>query len=140
MTRIKLKLSEYNFSIKPTKGKDNVGADVLSGISIDELKNHTSTESILAVTTRTMSKQNDINKEPLECVGKLKLQICDKFSQDFNNKVSSKIKSEIYYVNEKINAITLKVYNKFILKFLINDDIVNETLNIDFEATGKSQL
>lgn len=39
LTRIRLDLEEYNFIVEYIKGKDNVVADALSRISIDDLKN-----------------------------------------------------------------------------------------------------
>lgn len=126
LTNIRLKLSEYNFSIEYIKGKNNVGADALSRISIKDLKNDAS--NILAVTTRAMSKQNDIGEKPLQSHDTVKLKVYDKFSQEFNKKVA-KIKSEIFQEDGKITNITLNMYNKF--KLVANVNIVNETFNFD---------
>lgn len=71
LTRIRLDLSEYNFEIEHIKGKENVGADALSRISIETLKmyenaqNNIETarekiEKILKVTTRSMVNKNNI--------------------------------------------------------------------------------
>lgn len=54
LTRIRLDLSEYYFTIEYIKGKSNIAADALSRITRNELKN---TNQVFAVTTRAMSKQ-----------------------------------------------------------------------------------
>lgn len=124
LTNIRLKLSEYNFTIEHIKGKDNVGADALSRISIDELKK----ESILAVTTRAMSRKPDETKIPVQNNNVVNLKVYDKFSREFSRKVA-KIKSEIFYKNQKLTNIKIKMYNK--RKCVVNVDIVNETSNLD---------
>lgn len=60
LTRIRLDLEEHNFVIDHIKGKDNVVADALSRIHIDELKSiKVITQKILAMTTRSMTKKQD---------------------------------------------------------------------------------
>lgn len=64
LTRMRLDLEEFNFEIEYIKGRQNVCADALSRINIDNLKeiNH-NTSQILAV-TRSMSKSS--NNTPSE--------------------------------------------------------------------------
>lgn len=65
LTRIRLDLEEHNFVIEHIKGKDNVVADALSRIHIDELKSiRIMTKKILAVTTRSMIKKRNVS--PIE--------------------------------------------------------------------------
>lgn len=62
LTRLRLELEEFNFSIEYIKGKDNVLADALSRISIQDIKNTANTDKIiLAMTTRSMSRKNTNN-------------------------------------------------------------------------------
>lgn len=53
LTRIRLDLEEYNFTIEYIKGKKNVVADALSRINIEDIKS----SSVLPVITRSMNKQ-----------------------------------------------------------------------------------
>lgn len=57
LTRLRLELSEYNFTIEHIPGKQNVVADALSRIHIGEIKSIAKeNKNILKVTTRSMSK------------------------------------------------------------------------------------
>lgn len=75
LTRMRLDIEEYDFVIEYIKGKDNVGADALSRISVDELK-EIHYKSVLAV-TRSMTKtklksdiknMTDCENEPIKFV------------------------------------------------------------------------
>jgi len=55
LTRIRLELEEFDFTVEYLKGKDNYVADALSRITIEELKN--TTRNINKVTTRYQSRQ-----------------------------------------------------------------------------------
>lgn len=72
LTRIRLELEEYNFEVVYIKGKDNVSADALSRVSIEELKDlNAYVYKILPVTTRSMTRaknnllteQNQLNTQ-----------------------------------------------------------------------------
>jgi len=56
LTRKRLKLEEYNFTVEYLRGKDNYVADALSRITIKELKDITG--NIMKVTRRLQSRQN----------------------------------------------------------------------------------
>lgn len=56
LNRIRLEMEEHNFDIEYVKGKDNVIADALSRVSIEDLKNQNA--FVLAVTTRLQAKRN----------------------------------------------------------------------------------
>lgn len=60
LSRLRLDLEEYDFEIQYIKGKDNVIADALSRITINDLKDLYGETSILAI-TRSMTK-NDRNE------------------------------------------------------------------------------
>ncbi|WP_331035211.1 reverse transcriptase domain-containing protein [Lactovum miscens] len=69
LTRIRLDLEEHNFVIEHIKGKDNVVADALSRIHIDELKSiRVLTQKVLKIQTRSMTKAQNESKldEPVE--------------------------------------------------------------------------
>ena len=69
LTRIRLDLEEFDFEIEYIKGKNNVAADALSRINIQELKDlNTNVTQILAVTrskTRIAQSNNNINNNKL---------------------------------------------------------------------------
>lgn len=55
LTRMRLELEEYDFTVEYLKGKDNFVADALSRINIKELKDMQN--KVLKVTTRQQSRQ-----------------------------------------------------------------------------------
>jgi len=55
LTRMRLELEEYNFTVEYLKGKDNYVADALSRITIKDLQNITG--NIKKVTTRYQNRQ-----------------------------------------------------------------------------------
>ena len=55
LNRIRLELQEFSFDVQYVKGKDNVIADALSRVSIEDLKNQFCT--VLAVTTRLQARR-----------------------------------------------------------------------------------
>lgn len=65
LTRIRLELEEYVFIVEHIRGKDNAGADALSRISIQDLKNlNTNTAQVLVLTrsmTTKLNKQSHID-------------------------------------------------------------------------------
>ena len=56
LTRMRLELKEYDFTVEYLKGKDNFVADALSRITLKELKDMQ--HKVLKVTTRRQSRQN----------------------------------------------------------------------------------
>ena len=83
LTKIRLELSEYNFTIEYIKGKINVAEDALSRKLVDELKN--ANKEVFAITTRAMPKHLELEKEnTISSVEELK--IYDKFTHEFNLK------------------------------------------------------
>lgn len=62
LTRMRLDLEEYNFSIGYIKGKDNVVADALSRITIEELKLLSEHTTQVNVMTRSMKRNINNNK------------------------------------------------------------------------------
>lgn len=67
LTRIRLDLEEYDFSIEHIPGKTNVVADALSRISLEDIKEVTEYEkSNIFVTTRSMTKKQNSGKTPNE--------------------------------------------------------------------------
>lgn len=133
LTRIRLELSEYNFTVEYIKGKNNVGADALSRVSINELKNRN--DQILAMTTRSKSKVINNNKidlaESFQEVNNFKLRIYDKFSHDFNKNVP-KIKTEIINIDEQVKLLRINLYRKFKKLLNVEFEIVNETTSLDY--------
>lgn len=83
LQRIRVEIEDYTFDVEHIKGKDNVVADALSRISIEDLKrfsetsvenNNNDSVSILNITTRSMAKRQNSNhsqpdrpKSPSRC-------------------------------------------------------------------------
>lgn len=65
LTRMRLDLEEYDFEIEFIKGKDNCGADALSRINFEEIKEIRKENRILQVTTRSKSKNTTERKQEL---------------------------------------------------------------------------
>ena len=60
LTRIKLNLEEYDFTVEYLRGKDNYVTDSLSRIVKDDFKEmNRKVAFVLGVTTRSMAKQKD---------------------------------------------------------------------------------
>lgn len=60
LTRMRLDLEEFDFQIEYIKGNDNVVADALSRLDVEQLKEIQSCQTqILAVQTRSMSRKNN---------------------------------------------------------------------------------
>lgn len=69
LTRMRLDLEEYDFTIEHVKGKKNVCADALSRISFKDLKENVTRNGqnlTVAVVTRSMSKKTDAKIVPKE--------------------------------------------------------------------------
>ena len=117
LTKIRLDLSEYSFTIEYIKGESNVCADALSCITIHELK--TQNSNVFAITRAMTWNQKQESKDDMKCNEELNLHIFDKFSHDFN-KNSHKIRTQLLYTNQKINKFCVNTYNKFKKKIILD--------------------
>lgn len=91
LTRMRLELEEFDFSVQYVQGKTNVGADALSRVQIDSdiLKNMT----ILQVTTRSM-KNNIISNQK-----KYSDMMSSKINENNEPKaIEATNNSEVYYL------------------------------------------
>lgn len=100
LTRIRLDLEEYKFDIVHIRGKDNVVADALSRIQIDELKNQYEHE--ILVITRSMTK-NKSSKNDSEIEAHRSTKAFEVLQGGFNKKIP-RIKTAHYA--EKGNDVT----------------------------------
>ncbi|XP_067620910.1 retrovirus-related Pol polyprotein from transposon 412 isoform X12 [Eurosta solidaginis] len=133
LSRIRLELSEYNFTIVYIKGKSNVCADALSRITIDEIKE--ANKQILAVQTRAMTKKaNDKNlhrKTDKNDEKQLTLHVYDKFSFNFSKKVP-RIRSAITYdKNNKTTNLRIFAHIKHKKLELLSFELVNEIMTLE---------
>ena len=63
LTRMRLDLEEYDFTVEYLRGKDNYVADALSRITIDDFKEmNRKVACVLRVTTRSVTKQKDSSR------------------------------------------------------------------------------
>lgn len=99
LTRIRLELEEYNFEVHHIKGKENVVADALSRISIDDLKKNAATESQILVTTRSMTKKN--KEKPKSDIKNLPTTIQPKIYEQLDRAIDMKIPRIKSYVDDK---------------------------------------
>lgn len=133
LTRMRLDLEEFDFDIEYIKGKDNVGADALSRINIENLKEiHDNAYQVLAV-TRSMSRsvEDDNDKDSLIKDLNLHTDLQPKIFEAINNyEVLNlpllKFELSNTYVKMSIN------YKKKIIKHatlrIINDNIALEQI------------
>ncbi|XP_067622234.1 retrovirus-related Pol polyprotein from transposon 412 isoform X2 [Eurosta solidaginis] len=133
LSRIRLELSEYKFTIEYIKGKSNVVADALSRISIDEIKE--STKHVLAVQTRSQTKQKDLQNKDDNFTDTFcetpKVQVYDKFSYNFSKKIP-RIKSTIQFnKNNEISNIQIYAHLKHKKLNLLNFVNANGKTNLD---------
>lgn len=88
LSRIRLDLEEYDFEIQNVRGKDNVIADALSRITINDLKELQEDTNVLAI-TRSKARNNS-HIEPIalnvgENLGKL--HVFEDFDMGFHKKI-----------------------------------------------------
>lgn len=89
LTRIRLDLEEYNFTVEYIRGKDNVAADALSRISIEDLKNlYPPSASVLKIMTRSMTRklrqQNLVEQDRPQEISEIgRVRITEEFGSSF---------------------------------------------------------
>ena len=160
LTRIRLDLEEYNFTVEHIKGKDNVGADALSrmsninnSLSIDDLKNLHKETKYVRVLTRSMKNKNlinesaEINENPTKINENMQnnenansahnINIYEELGSFNYNKIP-KIKFT-RFKNDNNPRIEIVVYfrNKILTQLNTSNLIINEKLSL---ATILSQL
>ncbi|HBK82994.1 MAG TPA: hypothetical protein DDZ41_05260 [Flavobacterium sp.] len=129
---MRLDLEEYQFTIEYIRGKENIVADALSRISIDELKQIQLNNAEIKICTRSMSHKmkncsdQNINKSIMNNKGKFCID--DRYNENeikincYENKNDFKIpKMKFKVANNEI--INLKVYSK--RKQVLKIDISN---------------
>lgn len=105
LTRIRLELEEYNFEVFHIKGKDNVVADALSRISIDDLKNKVNEANVLVITRSMSKKQNTNQPHPISKNDNSPATNKPKIYEQLDRAIQKKIPRIICYVDEKINRL-----------------------------------
>lgn len=136
LTRIRLELEEYDFTIEYIRGKDNVMADALSRIKLNDLRDIYGTEQVLA-TTRSMTKtqtnnqttQPPINEKPIGP------RVIESMNTKFDIKIP-RMRLQAVQINEndqsKVNSVVVCAYQKHkkIFEFIIDKMPGNEILTL----------
>lgn len=133
LTRIRLELEEYNFTVEHIRGKENVVADALSRISIDDLKNLKEEVDIFAMTTRSKTrKMTNENKNITEnntntSTNDKKPHVIDDYGDLFSRKIPK------LTLIMSTNDLYLRAFKnkKKILELNVFDAIVNEKLSLE---------
>lgn len=92
LSRIRLDLEEYDFEIQYIKGTDNVLADALSRITIEDLKNLYGETQILAITrsmtgAATLNNQQAVAAKQNNGINCKNIQIFEDFNTGFTKKI-----------------------------------------------------
>lgn len=129
LSRLRLDLEEYDFEIQYIKGKDNVIADALSRITIQDLKELYGDVSILAITrSMTKSEQNPIPKSHAETANLNSICVFEDLKNGYSKKVP-KIKTKILAVRQKhVQCVVIKTYKAH--KLLYSIRLENENVNM----------
>lgn len=139
LTRIRLELEEYSFTIEHIKGKDNVAADALSRITIEDLKNmYEKTVSALPMTTRSMAKRSNVqsNVRPERQIREHELSVIEELNGSFEKslpRVKCMHLESLMNHNSKVIRSRLCAYegHKKIMSVDLHDTVVNEKLSLE---------
>lgn len=136
LTRVRLELEEYDFIVQYIKGKDNVVADALSRISIDDLKelqikNETENENVVLAMTRSMMSKmqnRNVQNESLNEHTKQKTlneKVIEIFNAPFNKKVPRIKMTSMKNKNNELDEIEISAYksHKILFKILVNEKL-----------------
>lgn len=133
LTRIRLDLEEYDFIVEYIKGKDNVVADALSRISIDELKENFNAVSILAM-TRSMMRKITSPEKPIgsKCPKETNIlkspKIIIETSRQFIKNIS-RIRCTL--INESQLNIRAHLKHRKVFEFSLTGNVANENLTVE---------
>lgn len=133
LTRIRLELEEYDFEVQYIKGKDNVIADALSRITLDDLKEISSeNDSQILVTTRSMTRQNNIssNKSESEATECEIVKVVEELTASFDRKTPRIRTTKLNIDNEKrvVSEIEISAFERHQRIFKI--DLANELVTL----------
>lgn len=144
LSRIRLDLEEYDFEIQYIRGKDNVLADALSRITIDDLKNLYGETQILAV-TRSMTKNNENKiKKPVDTdINCNNIHVFEDFNTGFNKKIP-RLKTKSMLLSKmtgSMNEITLIAHlaHSKAFKFTLKGKITLTTIFSALQSLAKDR-
>lgn len=126
LTRIRLELEEYNFTIQYIRGKHNVCADALSRIKLSDIKSSSSTEQILAI-TRSMTRNQNSNSN----TKKNEIQETNTMPQLFNGSYHKKIPRIKINICEKDS---FNVHIKIYMGHKLQNELKIETKKLELDS------
>lgn len=147
LTRIRVELEDFDFAVEHIRGKDNVVADALSRITIDDLKDlYGKTASVFPVITRSMTKKNDssndypiLNDEPIRGIDIKVIELLDA-SMD---KSIPRIRSMIYRNNfDERFQMGFNVYqsHRKIASMKFDETLVDGEINMDYVLSTLNEI
>jgi len=165
LTRMRLDLEEYDFEIEHIKGRDNCGADALSRINFEDIKQIQNEHKILQIITRSKAKTPNVTTEieptpkiPPKIYESISLNECKKlpvlkFDESARKINLYKGKSKLLEVNmrdliankkialEQFFLRLNEVGNKFPkIRISLNNELFNYTAVNDFKRIGLNIL
>lgn len=130
LSRLRLDLEEYDFEIQYIKGKDNVIADALSRITIQDLKDLYGDVSVLTI-TRSMTKsiQNSlIPKTPVETQNLDDICVFEDLQNGYSKKEPKIVTKFLGLKNKHVKYVLIRIYGAH--KLLTSIRLENENVNM----------
>lgn len=129
LTRIRLELEEYDFTIEYIKGKDNIIADALSRITIEDFKEMYDDLPIFVITRAQSKQQKHTGNDKTIDIDTSDVKIYQDFMSGFNKRIP-KLKTTQINANDKneIKSIKMSIFKSH--RKLLNIELANERLTL----------
>lgn len=149
LSRLRLELEEYKFDIEYIKGKDNVIADALSRISIDELKSLYDKDIPVYAITRSMTRkaeqQTNDQKTQNTDIDCSDIKVFEDFNTGFTNKIP-RLRTNAVSIKKNgiVTNMTITAYQShkklFVLKLANEKVSIPQLFSKLLEAASKTNV